>query len=237
MKRFFTIALILGAFVTLLGLGTWQVQRLAWKQALIVEAETRPTLPAVPLEALLDEGLDDLAYRRADVTGRFFGQALRVFTTLSDPLGVYEGPGYWLMHPFEVVATGETLFVNRGFIPFDLPPEATVRAAPVGIISFEGLVRPDDKADWATPDPDDENGILYRRDVEQLRQAADLSTALPITIDMPASVMAGLPQAGETKFSFSNRHFEYALTWYALAAVLAGVVGTVLVQNRSRQSV
>ena len=232
MKRFFAIALILGAFVTLLGLGTWQVQRLAWKEALIAEAEMRPTLPAVPLHTLLEDGSDDLAYRRADVTGRFFGEAVRVFTTLSDPVGPYEGPGYWLMHPFEIAATGQTVFANRGFIPFEMPPGTSVRPAPAGTIRFEGLLRPDDVADWATPDPDYEDGILYRRDVDQLRQAADLTAALPITIDMPASVMTGLPQAGETKFIFSNRHFEYALTWYALALALAVIVGFRLVQGR-----
>jgi surfeit locus 1 family protein len=63
-------------------------------------------------------------------------------------------------------------------------------------------------------------------------QAAGVSDALPITIDMPASAAGGLPQAGETKFTFSNRHFEYMLTWYGLAVVLLAVVGTVLVQRR-----
>ena len=42
---------------------------------------------------------------------------------------------------------------------------------------------------------------------------------------MPAGEAGVLPQAGETKFAFSNRHLEYAITWYALAAVLVGVVG------------
>jgi surfeit locus 1 family protein len=106
MKRFFAIALILGAFVTLLGLGTWQMQRLAWKEGLIAEAETRPSLPAVPLPELIDQGTEDLAYRRAQLVGGFTGEPVRVFTTLSDPNGPYEGPGYWLMQPFVLAASG-----------------------------------------------------------------------------------------------------------------------------------
>jgi surfeit locus 1 family protein len=233
LKRILSIALILGALVTLLGLGTWQMQRLAWKEGLIAEAETRPNLPAVSLESLLVEGYEDLAYRRARIEGNFFGEPVRVFTTLSDPVGPYEGPGYWLMHPFELASSGENLFVNRGFIPFDLPPGTAIRQAPVGPISFEGLVRPSNPADWATPDPDYEDGLVYRRDVAQLRRAADLSSALPVTVDMPASISGGLPQAGETKFTFSNRHFEYMLTWYGLAAVLLAVVGTAWWRRRS----
>lgn len=233
MKRFFAIVLILGAFVTLLGLGTWQMQRLAWKEGLIAEAETRPTLPAVPLQALVDEGLEDADYRRVLLIGEFFDEPVRVFTTLSDANGPYEGPGYWVLQPFETNG-GQSVFVNRGFIPFELAPDALVRDAPIGTIRFEGLVRPDDPPDRFTPDPDLDENILYRRSIAQLMQASDVSRALPITVDMPASAVGGLPQAGETKFTFSNRHFEYMLTWYGLAAVLLTVVGTVMVQRRRR---
>lgn len=248
MRRFATFALILGVFITLLALGTWQVQRLAWKMDLIAQAETRPTLPAVALHALVeDAGLDGpalnandparlavdaVAYRRVSLTGQFLGEPVRVFTTLSDPNGPYEGPGYWIMHAFQTAE--HTLFVNRGFIPFELPEGAEIRPAPAGTVTFEGLVRPDDVPDFFTPDPDLEQGILYRRSVAQLARAAAIGSPLPITIDMPASAVPGLPQAGETKFSFSNRHLEYAVTWYALAAVLAAIVALVVVQRRMR---
>lgn len=248
MKRLFTIALILGAFITLLGLGTWQMQRLAWKEGLIEQAENRPNLPAIPLEQLVAEAglsvilnvygedqleaVDAVSYRRVAVEGRFIGAPVRVFTTLSDPNGLYDGPGYWIMQPFETRA--HILFVNRGFIPFQLPGDVAIRDAPAGTVRFEGLVRPDDLPDRFTPDPDYDDDILYRRSVAQLMTASGLSTALPITLDMPASAVASLPQAGESKFAFSNRHFEYALTWYGLAAVLVGVVGTVLLQRRRR---
>ena len=232
MRRLLAGLLILGAFCALLGLGTWQLQRLEWKQALIVEAETRPSQPPRPLARLLQGEVDDLAYRRASVTGRFTGPAVRVFTTLSDPAGAYEGPGYWLMAPFQESETGATVFVNRGFIPFVLPPDATVRPAPQGIVAFQGLIRPDDRADWMTPDPDIAERIAYRRDIAQLSMLAGIADALPVTLDMPAGEAGALPQAGETKFAFSNRHLEYAITWYALAVVLVGVVGVAVVRRR-----
>lgn len=255
MRLLFTFALILAVFVALLGLGTWQVKRLAWKMDLIAQAETRPTLPAIFLHELVEEaGLDgpslqpndparqaaeDVAYRRVSLTGQFVGEPIRVFTTLSESNGLYEGPGYWIMHAFEADGQVDSqadhfLFVNRGFIPFDLLADANVRPAPAGTVMFEGLVRPDDQPDFFTPDPDFEQGLLYRRSVDQLLQAAGVSVALPITVDMPASVTARLPQAGETKFTFSNRHLEYAFTWYALAAVLAAIVAVVMFQRRMR---
>lgn len=234
MRRFLTFTLILGVFATLLGLGTWQVQRLAWKQDLIAEAETRPTQPAVPLVSVLAEDEDQRAYRRVFLEGSFVGEDVRVFTTLSDAVGVYEGPGYWLMTPFEDVRTDAVLFVNRGFIPYELPPQVRISQAPVGQIRFEGLVRPNDRVDWATPEPDLEERVVFRRDIDQMASLAGLRDVLPVTVDMPASILPGLPQAGETKFTFSNRHLEYAFTWYALAAVLAAIVGVVMFQRRMR---
>ena len=228
MKRVAAAILILGAFATLLGLGTWQLQRLEWKQGLIAEAETRPTLPPVSLDDVLALPQNEWAYRRVMLTGRFVGEPVRVFTTLSDPNGAYEGPGYWLMHPFQAAGSPDIVFVNRGFIPFVIPPGETVRRAPVGTVQFEGLVRPDDPAGWMTPDPDMDQRIIYRRDTEQLRLAAGLDAVLPMTVDRPAHALPGLPQAGETKFAFTNRHLEYALTWYGLALVLLGVVGAAL---------
>ena len=249
MKRLFATALIVGAFFTRLGLGTWQVQRLAWKQDLIAQAEERPSLPAVALADLISEhgleplssGLEEggapdsgaLAYRRVSVEGRFVGEPVRVFTTLSDPVGAFEGPGYWMMQPFEI--EGDTtghLFVNRGFIPFLLPDGVTVTRPPEEPVSCEGLVRPNAPVDWMTPDPDLGDRIAYRRDIAQMAMLSGIEQVLPITVDMPAGEQGVLPQAGETKFAFSNRHLEYAITWYALTAVLVGVVGTVMWQRR-----
>jgi surfeit locus 1 family protein len=36
---------------------------------------------------------------------------------------------------------------------------------------------------------------------------------------------SGLPQGGETIVAFSNSHLQYAITWFALAAALAGMFG------------
>ncbi|MEM6586223.1 MAG: SURF1 family cytochrome oxidase biogenesis protein [Pseudomonadota bacterium] len=237
-RTFATAMLILGALVTLLALGTWQVQRLAWKQGLIASAEARPTLPAEPLDALVEEtglshilgvydedqsdAIEALSYRQVTLDGAFFGETIRVFTTLSDPNGVYEGPGYWLMQGFQTEQL--VVFVNRGFRPFQLPAGITVARAPEGDVSLSGIVRPDEAASFLDLDPDYQDQLLYRRNVAQLMQATGVSVALPITIDLPAGDVGALPQGGETKFQFSNRHLGYAITWYGLAATLLGVV-------------
>jgi surfeit locus 1 family protein len=48
---------------------------------------------------------------------------------------------------------------------------------------------------------------------------------LPLVIEADAEpgVAGGLPKGGVTRLSLPNRHLEYALTWYGLAATLVGV--------------
>ncbi|MEM6712262.1 MAG: SURF1 family protein [Pseudomonadota bacterium] len=234
MKRIATVLLILGAFVILLGLGTWQVQRLQWKEALIEEAENRPLLPPIPLSALLAEGTTEFSYRPVRLTGRFVGEPVRVFTTLSDARGTYEGPGYWFMRAFELSDSGTRVFVNRGFAPFQLPTGQLVERAPTGEITFEGLARPNDPSNFMSPDPDLDDRIVFRRDIAQLELVSGIGNTAPLTVDMPASPTGILPQAGETKFEFSNRHLSYAVTWYGLAVVLVVVVGIAWYRRRSQ---
>jgi surfeit locus 1 family protein len=48
---------------------------------------------------------------------------------------------------------------------------------------------------------------------------------VPFAVDADAQPQppGGLPQGGVTRIALPNRHFEYALTWYGLAAALVAV--------------
>ncbi len=58
------------AVATMIGLGTWQLQRARWKEALLADYSRAMALPAVDLDPLLASGrpLPDLSFRRALVT-------------------------------------------------------------------------------------------------------------------------------------------------------------------------
>ena len=59
---------------------------------------------------------------------------------------------------------------------------------------------------------------------------------LPYTIDagVGATPPSGLPQAGETRLSFSDNHLGYALTWYGLAIAAVGVFAVRVRAERRR---
>ena len=234
-------ALVLGAFIVLIGLGTWQVQRLAWKEALIAAAQERPDAPAVapPGPSAWDGfALDEWNYRRVSLTGRFGREEAYAWTVLSSPRGALGGAGYFVVAPF-TTEDGWTVLVNRGFVPDAqrLPPDRPGSEAPASVVTIEGLVRRDDPPNFVTPAPDLGTNIVHSRHIETMAAALGVPAdeVAPYTIDLVAgeTPASGLPQAGESLLAFSNNHLGYAITWYGLAAALLGVVAVALYRRRS----
>ena len=211
----------------LIGLGTWQLQRLAWKEALIAAVSERTTRPAVEAPRASEWGgldRDALEYRHVEVTGRFDHRAeVTVFTDLPDPKGKAGGLGYWVMTPL-VRGDGTTVLINRGFVPQARRDPASRREGQIeGEVTIAGLARWSEGRNSFTPADDPAKGEWFTRDVAAIAAASKLDRVAPFFIDAEASAPGGLPQGGETRLVFPNRHFEYALTWYGLALGLAGV--------------
>lgn len=231
----------LAALVVLVSLGTWQLRRLAEKQALIASVAERPRLPVLDLPpAAAWPGLDlpALEYRPFRLEGRFLHEReALVFTSLPDPNGRFGGPGYWIVTPF-ALADGGTVLVNRGFAPHgrhlaDQRGEAPA-AAPVAVV---GLLRRDDPPSWLAPEDRPERNLFYRRSVAAIAAAKQLAGPVaPFTVDLVAGETppGGLPQAGETRMRFVNNHLGYAVTWFGLAAALAAVFAA-FARQRLRQ--
>jgi surfeit locus 1 family protein len=245
LRRSFTFLTILtfGALCVLVALGTWQVNRLSWKQTLIEEANERPTLAPLtdadfPNVETMD--VDAFHYRRAILSGTYLPEhQVQVFTSLSDAKGHYEGPGYWIVTPFRwQQARGETyiVLVNRGFVPESLWKQGNLDLTPPeGQQTIEGLIRIDDEVSYFTPQPSPEQDLYFRRNINQIFEGEAIEgNPAPFTLDLAAQPNSALPQAGETRQDFSNRHMQYAVTWYGLALVLICIYLTML-WNRKKQ--
>ena len=222
--------LTLVALAVLVSLGNWQLRRLAWKEDLIARAVERPRGEVLPLPTPSQwPSLDivDAEYRPYRLTGRFLhDKEAWVFTSLPDPVGAYGGPGYWIVTPF-VLDQGGTVLVNRGFAPHGRQRPAD-RGDPLrtGTVSVAGLLRPNEQPGPFTPTDRPAENLFFARNVEAIAAARALSAPVaPFTIDLVAAETpaGGLPEAGETRFRFSNNHLQYAITWYGLALALLAV--------------
>jgi surfeit locus 1 family protein len=227
-RTFLAVALGLIGLAILLGLGTWQVQRLHWKEGIMARAADRVAQPAVPAEAVLAQqpiDFDAWEYRPVSARGTFRHDfESRVYTLLGEPRGPLEGPGYWILTPLQR-AEGGFIIVNRGFVPLDRAgPEFRPEAQVQGDITVQGLLRAPEARNPFTPDDKPQQRLFYARDAGAIGAGLGLDAVAPFTLDARESGPAGLPQGGETRLTFTNRHMEYALTWYGLAASLAAVM-------------
>jgi surfeit locus 1 family protein len=212
----------------LCGLGVWQLQRLAWKEALIARVAMRMQMsfaPPAPAEAEwpnVNAEADE--YRRVRVTGTFRHDLEALcYELLSDAKGKFSGPGYWVLTPIET-AGGAAVVVNRGFVPLERKDPATRREGQIaGVVTVTGLLRMPERRSWFTPADDPAHHLWQVRDPAAIAAAYGLARTSPFFIDADASPPGGLPEGGETKLVFPNRHLEYAITWFGLAFTLVVV--------------
>lgn len=222
------VVLGLVAFAILLGLGTWQVQRLAWKEDLIATIDSRivsAPRPLAEIEAKLSRG-EDVDYWPVAVAGVFHHEGERHF------FATHKGhSGYFVHTPLEL-DDGRFVLVNRGFVPFDRKDPAGRAAGQVeGRQEIVGLARGrvGEKPNSLMPDNDPGKNVFYWKDLAAMSASAGVGTPgdyLPLFVDAnDAPNPGGLPVGGVTLIDLPNSHLQYAVTWYGLAAALAGVLG------------
>ncbi|MGV1761201.1 SURF1 family protein [Rhizobium sp. A22-96] len=219
------VLILLAVLVILVGLGTWQVQRLHWKEGLLADIAARKDAPAVPLsaiEAMAASG-GDIEYRVVTVTGHYLNNKERDF------LSTYgEEPGFHIYTPLQL-ADGRFVFVNRGFVPSEAKePEMRKQGQLTGEQTVTGLARAKlTEQPPGMPDNDLGKNIFFWRDLDAMASSVGLpkDKVLPFFIDADkAPNPAGLPIGGVTIIDLPNSHLQYAVTWYGLAVALVAIV-------------
>jgi len=222
----FTGIMVLIALAILISLGTWQVERLHWKEGLLADIAERRAATPVPLgdiEAMAGQG-GDIEYRTVTATGRYINNKERHF------FATWRGQtGYYIYTPLQL-ADESYLFVNRGFVPYEnKEPEMRMQGQLTGQQTVTGLARAKlpAKPSWLVPDNDVVKNIFYWKDLDVMASSVDLDKAsvLPFFVDADSTPNpAGFPIGGVTQVDLPNDHLQYAFTWYGLAVVLAVVV-------------
>ncbi|MDR9776223.1 SURF1 family protein [Rhizobium hidalgonense] len=218
--------LVLIALSILISLGTWQVERLHWKEGLLADIAARQAAAPVPLaeiEAMAASG-GDIEYRKVTATGRYINNKERHF------FATWQGQtGFYVYTPLEL-PDGRTLLVNRGFVPYEnKEPEMRMQGQLTDQQTVTGLARAKlrGKPSWVVPDNDVAKNIFYWKDLDVMAESVGLEKArvLPFFVDADSTPNpAGQPIGGVTQVDLPNDHLQYAFTWYGLAAVLVVVV-------------
>ena len=223
----------------LIGLGTWQLERKAWKEGLVALLKSRstaapiaatPSWPGLPCHDLKETSLaNGCEYQPLTLRGTFdHARERHIFTAAPEAPGLGQGRGYWVFSPLKLEGSAKTAFVNRGFVPEELKePANRVVGQTTQTVEITGLYRSAQARSWFDGVGDPAHNIWYVRAPNELWPADPNATTLDemwAYVDATGPVPAGgwpLPLAN--KITLSNRHFEYAITWYALAATLGCV--------------
>lgn len=207
----------LPVFIVTLFLGTWQVERLQWKQDLIEKLQQRSTqVPgAIPAEPLNE---DDHEFMPVQVEGVYDHE--QEFHLVNRSLNGEAGIN--VVTPLKL-DDGKTILVNRGWVPFELRDKAQ---RPDGLLPGErtvtGLLRfvkPRSMIEnWVVPENEPGNNAWFNIDPEAMAKQAGLPS-LPeyYILSSDQSERGNLPQGRQWTLDVRNDHLQYAITWYSLA--------------------
>jgi surfeit locus 1 family protein len=193
-------------------LGTWQVQRLAWKNAWIAQLRAAEAAPPEPLPARIADPAA-LAFRRFTATGSFAHDKAVI-------VGIAERNrqiGAFLATPL-LRADSEPLWVVRGWVPY--PPVPAV-PEPAGEVSVTGFLMLPERRGWFTPDDKPAERRFWAVQPGVMAEAVGLTPPAPFAL-AALGTGADLPLPQRRPPQPRNDHLGYAITWFGLAAALAG---------------
>ncbi|MPZ56077.1 MAG: SURF1 family protein [Rhizobiales bacterium] len=230
--------LALTGVAVLVGLGTWQIERKAWKEALIAALSER--LAQAPVSLPAPDTWDRLApadneFRRVVFRAAFLhDRETHVYTVGSALRSDVTGPGYWVFTPARL-PDGRLLVVDRGFVPEgQQDPKTRPQGQVSGEIRIIGALRWPEEPGWFTPGPDPALNLWFRRDPAGMALAKGLGPIAPFYVAQEAPIPpGGMPKPGPLTVDLRNMHLQYALTWYGLAAVLIVVFMSWVVSRRA----
>ncbi len=208
------------AFIALIALGTWQAERLIWKQNL--QAQIIARTHSAPLEIATAADIASLRedthhYRRARLYGAFADKTLYWFTQINNKpasLATIDKVGYHILQPF-ILADGTAIAIDRGFIPARLkgkPPRE------IKDTSIEVILRWADKRNWFSAGDNLAQETLYVRDSDVMSRYWQV--ALPAVLGEVTTATRTPPYGNQSRLTLPNKHFGYMITWFSLAGIL-----------------
>ncbi len=210
----------LAALTVLVSLGFWQLERLDWKRDLIARLEALAALPPQPLPADLSD-LSGLEYLPIRVEGRFLHEREMYFASRTKDKKV----GLHVVTPF-LLTDGRGLLVDRGWVAMDRrDPANRAEGQLAGLVEVTGQLR---FGGWGgmelfRPANDPAKRLYNWADLPAMLDQAGLERRIDQLYLQagPGGPPAPAPAGQLSGARLSNNHLEYALTWFALAVILA----------------
>lgn len=207
------------AFATLITLGTWQIERLNYKNAMVESVNERIKLPPISLPSMIDD-VEKFRHRKIKLEGIFLhDKEIHLFT---GPKVMKGKPGYNILTPFKL-DNGETVLVDRGWV-ISTKKEAETRPETLigGHVSLTGMIHRGETPGYFTPDNDTVKNLWFWIDIATISSSSGikLQNLYVRALKKKDATKNDVPIAGEATIALRNDHLQYAITWYSLAIIL-----------------
>lgn len=208
------------ALIVLLYLGTWQLQRLQWKNALVHAIEEKIAIPEAKLpEHLPDAELKSWQYRRVTLTGTFLhDKELYLYAGARE----YRGDqGYRVFTPLKR-KDGRIILIDRGWVPQDKKAPATrPQTQEKGEQTIHGAIMLGEQKHYFTPENMPGKNMWYWIDIPAMRHTSgEPFQDFYIMEAEDKQDKKKLPYGQDLTVKIRNDHLQYAITWYSAALSL-----------------
>lgn len=205
--------------LVLVGLGTWQVYRLQWKEGILAQIAAAEAAPPILLDPATPA---PPPYTKVSATGHFrydlvveFGDEVRD-TSAGPTMGSYQ------IVPLER-AGAPTILVNRGWVP---QKRETPLDDPAGVVTVVGYVRAGETQHWFSPTDDEAARQFYTLDPKAIGAATGVRDPAPfVLMALGPSTAKIYPAPAQHLPRPPNNHLSYVITWYGLAMALVVIFG------------
>jgi surfeit locus 1 family protein len=200
-------AITLVMLMALVGLGTWQVQRLAWKRDILARVAAAEAQGPMPLSD------DAPPFARVTATGKFRHDLTARFGAFVQNSAM----GTHLIVPLER-ENAPVVLVDRGWVP-SLP--TTALDQPEGTVTVVGFIHPPDKAGLLSAADDVAGRQFFTMDAAAIAASLGLKSVAPfILVTVGPAPVSRWPEPVTTLPRPPNNHLTYAIVWYGLAVSL-----------------
>jgi len=203
-------------------LGLWQLDRAAQKNALQASIDQRAAQPPLDASALArtPEGAAAQHFRRVTVQGRWLGAR----TVFLDNRQMDGRVGFFVVTPLALQGSGAAVLVQRGWVARNFNDRAALPTieTPAGVVTVAGVVAPAPSrllefAESAS------GAIRQNLDIASFARESGLDL-LPLSLvqhDLPGASADGLRRNWPAPASDVQKHYGYAVQWFAIAAAIA----------------
>ena len=208
------LAAVMVALIAL-SLGNWQSRRAEEKQRLASELATQAALPPLDMQ-LVKEGKAPAYFRSLQMTGSFIAQ----WPIYLDNRPYQGKAGFYLLMPFKLKDSEQTLLVMRGWLPRDAQNrlQLPITPTPQGVLQLEGKVRESvGQVMQLGSEPALQSGVIRQNlKVTELSKASGLKIENFI-IEQTSETADGLIRDWPEASLGIEKHRGYAFQWYGLA--------------------